>query len=123
MRQEKKSKKNQTTSLLTKLKGIWLLVLFGVSIVYFMFLAIKGEVKEYLINNNSNVVNAVIIDEKNFIGNNKVSNTFSYSYKFIVNRKVYKNNSQNENLRIGDSIRIEYYPNYPKFNRALKHKK
>lgn len=62
---------------------------------------------------------AIIIDERNYMGNQPVDPKFSYSYSFFVNGIQYKGDSHDSTLRIGDSVEIEYDKNSPKINRPL----
>jgi len=61
---------------------------------------------------------AVIIDKKNFFGNSPVSRQFAYSYQFSVNGQHYEGNSRDSDLRVGDSILIEYAPSNPDYNQV-----
>ncbi len=123
MPKKTKSKQKQTDSLFKKLKDRWILILFGVIILYFPFIMLRGKVKSYLLNNDSIKVKAVIVNEQNFWGNSPVSQTFSYSYEYFVDGEKYRRDSHNEQLEIGDSILIEYTPIYPRFSRIIKDKK
>lgn len=60
---------------------------------------------------------AVIINEKNYMGNSPVSHTFSYSYTFTINGNTYKNNARDPNLKIGDTIDVEYAKDRPSLNK------
>jgi hypothetical protein len=66
---------------------------------------------------------AVITDEKLFWPNNPVSHTFTYYYKFKVDSEIYKGKSWDEELRVGDSLGIEYAETYPNFNRPISKRK
>ena len=117
MQKKKKLKRKQTTNILIRIKERWTLILFALIIVYFSVLIIKGELKEYFLNNYSEIAKGVVINERNYFPNGKVSNSFSYSYKFSFNEYIYINDSQNKSLKIGDTVLIEFYPNYPTFSR------
>jgi hypothetical protein len=65
-------------------------------------------------------VRAVIVGEKNFYPNASVSYLFSYSYEFEHNKLKYRADSHNQNMKVGDSVLIEYSPLYPGFNRIVK---
>ena len=107
---------------LKKIKDLWVLILIGIIVIYSLFGIIKGQLIDYYLDNYSETINAIVINEKNYYVNNKVSNDFSYSYEFIFEEDKYKNDSQERNLTIGDSLVIEYYRNYPNFNRMLRQK-
>ncbi|HVX51817.1 MAG TPA: hypothetical protein VHB48_16770 [Chitinophagaceae bacterium] len=64
-------------------------------------------------------VRAVIIDKKNFIGTHNVGDEFTYSYRFFVNGDAYENNSNDEKLKVGDSIEVEYVKGWPSLNRRI----
>ncbi|HVX48599.1 MAG TPA: hypothetical protein VHB48_00525 [Chitinophagaceae bacterium] len=65
-------------------------------------------------------VRAVIIDKKNFIGTHNVGDEFTYSYRFSVNGDAFENNSNDEKLKVGDSIEVEYVKDWPSLNRPIK---
>jgi hypothetical protein len=71
-----------------------------------------------LLRNNPEVTKAVIINEKNILPNSYVTFPFSYSYEFKLNGKSYENDSHDTTLKIGDTIEVEYYKNWPSFNKA-----
>jgi len=73
----------------------------------------------YMLKNNPKIIKAVIINEKNYSPNSYVTFPYAYSYEFKINGNVYKNNSHNPELKIGDSVEIEYNKNWPRFNKAL----
>ncbi|WP_126249203.1 hypothetical protein [Chitinophaga rhizosphaerae] len=77
----------------------------------------KNQVANYFLNRDVLYTKGVIIDEKNYMGNSPVSHEFSYSYEFILNGKVYKNNSHNSKYLVGDSVNIKYSRNWPGFNK------
>ena len=64
-------------------------------------------------------IKAVIIDEKNYLGNNPVKPVYSYSYRFTIGGITYTNDSHNTNLKVGDSIEVEYVKNSPSLNKPL----
>ena len=115
-----KLKQKQTDSIVKKIKDRWALILFGGVIFSFFVVIIKGEIKNYFLNNNSVNEVAIIVNEQNFWGNN--SRIFSYSYEFVVNDKKYRADSRDNNLKVGDSVNIEYVPFYPNFSRIRKKK-
>lgn len=102
-----------------KIKNIfWLL--FGITIiVYFIFKVSKRYQTDHISKENIQYVKAVIIDEKNYNGNEPVKPTFTYSYLFYANGKSFKGVSHNRNLKIGDSIEIEFDKNNPNLNKPL----
>ena len=101
--------------------GKWIVALIA---IYFiastLYKMIYSGVTTYQLKNGGVQVRGVIIDEKNYLGNSPVSRTFSYSYQFLVDGKVYKNDSHDPNLAIGDSIDIVYVKKSPNLNKASK---
>jgi len=65
---------------------------------------------------------AVIIDEENYFPNDKVELRHTYSYKFKVNGKTYKGDSNNMTVYLGDTIEVIYNKNNPNINRTIVHK-
>jgi hypothetical protein len=118
---KKRRKKNR--SIFKYITERWSLFLFSGIVLYFLFgIVLRGNLKNYLLNNNSEITKAVIVNEENYWGNSPVSQKFSYSYEFSVEGKKYREDSRNEKLRIGDSIIIEYVNSYPKFSRVKNEK-
>lgn len=62
---------------------------------------------------------ALVIDKRNYFGNSPVSQQFAYSYCFSVAGKKYVNNSRDPDLKVGDSIVVEYVPNDPSINQPV----
>jgi hypothetical protein len=118
-----KKKKKKNRSIFKYITERWSLFLFSGIVLYFLFgIVLRGNLKNYLLNNNSEITKAVIVNEENYWGNSPVSQKFSYSYEFSVEGKKYREDSRNEKLRIGDSIIIEYVNSYPKFSRVKNEK-
>ena len=88
-------------------------------ICYFIFLVSKRFLTDNISKENIEYATAVIINEKNYNGNDRVKFTFTYSYLFYVHGKSFKGDSQNETLKIGDSIEIEYDKTNPNLNKPL----
>jgi hypothetical protein len=72
--------------------------------------------------NNSIHVKAIIIDERNYMGNQNVKPQFSYSYEFTVNGEKYTGNSHDTTLKVGDTIAVEYDKNQPSISRPINAK-
>lgn len=123
MQKKTKSKMKQTDSIYKKIKDRWTLILFGGIVFYFSFIILRGEVKKYFLKHNSIELKAVIVDEKNYWGNSPVSQTFSYSYEFIIEGKKYQEDSHDSSLRVGDSVLIRYVSFYPNFSEMIEVKK
>ena|SRR5450631_562503 len=88
----------------------------------FIYKIFHRALTDYFLNKNAIITKAVIIDEKNYLPNSFVTFPFSYSYKFIKNGKFYKNDSHDTTLKAGDTVEVEYYNSWPRFNKALHSK-
>jgi len=113
---KKQSKGIKALSLVRKHKYL-ILGFFVIMIIPFIIL--KGEVRKYMLKNNYKVINAVVVDEKNYFPNDNVKFGYSYSYEFVVNDKIYRNDSYIENLRVGDKVSVKYSPIYPNFSKLI----
>lgn len=100
-----------------RLKNIGAIVVFLLMFGYIFYKVGKRQLTGYLLNQDAQRARAVIIDEKNYMGNN--TRAYSYSYLFYVNGKAYKNNSQDPKLHIGDSIDIEYVEYWPSLSKRI----
>lgn len=92
-----------------------LLCLFG----YLGYKVINRVNTNHLLETKAEHVKAVIINKKNYMGNSPVSHEYSYSYTFTVNGKNYEGNSHDSNLKIGDSVEVEFVKNSPDLNKPL----
>ena len=119
---KKKNKQKEKKKRVEKIKTYSILILICSPILYFIYLPIYTITRDTTLDNNSEIIKGVGLNERNYLWNDKVNHSFTYSYEFRINGKTYKNNSNKKNLRIGDSILIEYYPKFPTFNRSLKNK-
>lgn len=94
---------------------VFAVLLFG----YLICKIILNSFTDSIIGNNPQITKAVIIDDKNFMPNQPVNPEFSYSYEFLVNGKLYKGNSHDQSLRIGDTVDVKYNKEYPSINKPL----
>ena len=86
-----KKKKKKNGNILKYVTERWTLFLFSGIVLYFLFgIVLRGNLKNYLLNKKSETTKAVIVNEENYWGNSPVSKTFSYSYKFTVAGKKYR---------------------------------
>ena len=102
-----------------KIGNIFWIALGLTCLCYVIYKIGRNSVSNHFLKNNPQITKAVIFDEKNFNGNESVKPTFSYSYQFEINGKSYTGNSHNKELRIGDTIEIEYAKDYPSLNKPL----
>ena len=104
---------------MNKLKSIVTIIVFLVVFGYIFYKVGKRQLIEYLLKHDAQRARAVIIDEKNHMGNSPVIRESSYSYPFHVNGEAYKNDSKDPKLQVGDSIDIEYVKYWPSLSRRI----
>ena len=102
-----------------KIKGyFW--IGFGIFIIgYFIFKVSHTYRCNNISKNDIKYIKAVIIDDKNYVGNHNIKHEFSYSYSFMQKGKIYTGNSHNTTLKIGDTIIIAYNKDNPEINKNL----
>jgi hypothetical protein len=103
-----------------KTKNIFWIFIALIFVFYFIFKVGERVIKDHLLKGHSQTTKAVIIDEKNYFGNQRVKPEFSYSYQFEVDGKKYTGNSFNKTISIGDTLEIEYVKGMPSLNRIFK---
>jgi FtsP/CotA-like multicopper oxidase with cupredoxin domain len=107
---------------LNKVKDIfWIafaIVIFGILI----YKTAMNSFTDHFLGDNPQKTKAVIINEKNYMGNQPVDSKFSYSYSFEVNGQQYKGNSHDMSLRVGDTVDVEYNKDHPGVNKPLNPK-
>ncbi|WP_300976634.1 hypothetical protein [Flavobacterium sp.] len=69
---------------------------------------------------NVNKVKGVIFNEKNYERRGHLTNRFSYSYKFYYKGEQYTNESNNQDLKVGDSIDIIFISFFPSINKIVE---
>lgn len=93
---------------------------FAIVIISFLIYKIaRNSFTDHFLGEYPQDIKAVIINEKNFMGNQPVNPKFSYSYSFRVSEKQYTGNAHDRSLKIGDTIEIEYNKDYPSINKPL----
>ena len=98
-------------------------IVLGIGIISFLiYKVVRRTLIDYVIENNAQHIKAVIIDERNYMGNQPVKPGFSYSYQFVINGKKYTGNAHDTTLRIGDSVDVEYSKDHPSINKPLNPK-
>lgn len=105
-------------NMVSKLKNRVTILLFIGVFGYLFYKIGRRQLTDYLLKSGTQRVRAVIIDEKNSMGNN--TRAYSYSYLFYVNEKAYKGDAKNPKLQVGDSIDVEYAKDRPEYNKALR---
>jgi hypothetical protein len=95
---------------------VWLLVPI-VLVGFLIYKIAMNSFTSHFLGNNPQRTKAIIINEKNFMGNHPVDPLFTYSYKFTVGGKMYTGNSHDTTLRVGDTVEIEYNKEHPAINK------
>jgi FtsP/CotA-like multicopper oxidase with cupredoxin domain len=102
-----------------KIKAIaWIAFAFGLLGFIIYKIALNSFTDNFL-GKNPQHTKAVIIDVKNFMGNQPVDPKFSYSYSFKVNGRVFTGNAHDTTLKVGDSVEVEYNEDHPSINKPL----
>ena len=102
-----------------KINNIAWLIFSAVMICYLIYLVGKRFLTDHISENNIRYTKAIIITQKNYDINNRVTSDYAYSYSFMINGKTYTGNSHDGTLRIGDSVEIEYDKDHPNLNKSL----
>ncbi|WP_133524737.1 hypothetical protein [Flavobacterium sp. 245] len=94
-----------------------------IGLVFFFILFVFREPLIYstiLSNFNVEYAKGYIIDEKNYERRGHLTDKFSYSYKFYYDNEEYFNVSNRKELKVGDSLMIEFNKYFPFMNRIVK---
>ncbi|WP_184544870.1 hypothetical protein [Mucilaginibacter sp. FT3.2] len=102
-----------------KIQNIFWLLFPLVIIGYFIYKVATNSFTDKFLGSNPQRIKAITIDEKNFMPNQPVKPEFSYSYSFKVNGYLYKGNSHDISLKIGDTVEVEYNKDHPNINKPL----
>lgn len=86
---------------------------------FILFKIGERVIVDQLLKKNGQITKAVIIDKKNYNGNDNVKPGFTYFYQFEIDKKKYTGNSHNKKVSIGDTIEIQYVKGFPCLNKAL----
>src|SRR5579859_6794944 len=98
--------------------AFWILLPI-VLIGYLIYKIAVNSFTDHFLGNDPKIIKAVIIDEKNYKGNEPVHPTFSYSYQFEVDSKKYIGNAHDPTLMVGDTVEVEYNKDHPGINKTL----
>ena len=102
-----------------KLKDIgWIIIAIGI-LCFFIYKVARNSFTDHFLGDKPQYTKAVIIDEKNFMGNQPVKPKFSYSYLFRVNDSEYRGNAHDTTLKVGDTVEVEYNKDQPGINRPV----
>lgn len=108
--------KKPSKSLRDKFLSIFYILLF----FFIIFYCFRLKIYNSILNSNSKITEASIINEKNILGKGVITQTFTYSYEFNIEGNSYRGDSKNEDYKIGNKIEVEYWPNWPFINRPVK---
>ena len=106
---------SKRTKFTDRLWVIFAFILFSL----FVYKMGKRALTDYFVDENAIHMKAIIINEQNAPGNQRVQPEFTYSYQFIIDGKEYKENSHDKTLNIGDTVEILYNKRFPVFNKPL----
>ena len=104
---------------LLKVAGGILLLVFLVA-AFPIALISYASISNYYLRTEGVIAKAVVIDDKNYLGNHNIRGRFTYSYQSVVNNKKYTGNSLDSKYRVGDAVKIKYAPTYPQFNEIVR---
>lgn len=89
-------------------------------VAYWGWIFISRGIKNHQLKNNSKEVKAVIINERNYMGNSPVSQQYSYSYQFKIDGKTYTGDSMDPKFKINDTILVKYVKDRPEMNEPVE---
>jgi hypothetical protein len=102
-----------------KITNAFWILLPAVLVGYLIYKIAMNSFTDYFLGKAPQITKAIIIDEKNYKGNEPVHPTFSYSYQFEVDGKKYTGNAHDPTLMVGDTVEIEYNKDHPGINKPL----
>ena len=102
-----------------KIQNLFWILLPIVLIGYLIYKIAMNSFTSHFLGSNPQFTKAVIINEKNFMGNHPVDSKFSYSYQFFVNGGKYTGNAHDTTLKVGDTVEVEYNKDHPNINKPL----
>jgi hypothetical protein len=104
---------------LNRIKNVtWIVVVIAI-VGILIYKIVRNSFTNSLLGQNPQRTKAVIINEKNYLGNQPVHPEFSYSYEFIINGERYTGNSHDISLSIGDTVDVVYNKDIPSINKPL----
>lgn len=104
---------------MNKFKNIVIVIICLVMMGYIFYKVGKRQLTGYLLKHGGHGSKAVVVDDRNYMGNSPVSHAWSYSYIFYVDGQAYTNDSKDSRLQVGDSVDIEYVEYWPWLNRRV----
>jgi hypothetical protein len=120
-RQNRSDEKNKPLYFKRKIGGLIFLA-SAVLLISFVYGVVKGIMRAHYLKSRPVFIKAVIIDKRNYNPNESIPTGFSYSYRFLLDGKVYEGNALDKSLRVGDSVEVEYVRGVPSLNRAVHSK-
>lgn len=105
-----------------KIKDIFWITFGFATILYVIYKIALNSFTDHFLGDHPVQTKAVIIYEKNYMGNQPVKPEFSYSYQFEVNGNNYEGNAHDKSLEVGDTISVVYNLEYPAINKPLNPK-
>lgn len=105
-----------------KIQNLFWILLPLALVGYLIYKIAINSFTDHFLGSNPQHIRAVIIDNKNFMGNHPVDPLFSYSYAFKINGTQYTGDSHDITLKIGDTVEVEYNKDHPGINKPLRPK-
>ena len=103
---------SQNISFLKKIRKplfVWVMI-----IIIIIIISIQKSIGNKKIQNNSKTTTGWVYDK----GVGRRWNNVRYYYFFVNGEKYTGMSSYDEDLKVGDQIRVVYFPEYPKINRS-----
>ncbi|HTE01558.1 MAG TPA: hypothetical protein VK668_19860 [Mucilaginibacter sp.] len=102
-----------------KIQNLFWMLLPVALIGYLGYKIAVNSFTDHFLGENPPHIKAVIIDEKNYMGNQPVKPEFTYSYQFEFNSKKYTGNSHDTSLKLGDTVEVVFNKDHPTINKPL----
>lgn len=117
VRRQRLEKEENELRLSRKIKTVFFIVLF-VGIAMYAF---RWSFYHFLLNNFSSQTYGVIINERNRVSSKgAIINSYTYSYKYTVNGKIYNEDSKENKYEVGEEVKVEYLEFCPSISRIRK---
>lgn len=117
----KKSKKSPAKERSYPFKFYFGVAAIMISVSFPIYFLIQSALKDHFLTSNSQIVKAIVIDEKNFTGHSPVKQQFFLSYQFLIDGRTYKGNTNNSKFYVGDSVLVKYIKSDPSINEIISH--
>lgn len=110
----KNNKKRNSTKLIKDRLYILMCAIITLFVIFYCF---RLKVYNFLLDSDSQLIEARIVNEKNILGKGIITQMYTYSYKFYIKEEYYTGDSRDQKYKINDTIKVEYWPFWPGINR------